>query len=191
MLSSCIELPGDDLGKRCIRRCIRYREERLDQIELLAQHQCESDFVEREGHADLTCVLPGSDTLGASVEDLEGRFKKALADKDGEELDRLASIDATQTLARRGPDCTARCRARGPEILKAERDGPGLVKKYKRCMVSAGSTMKARKLPVYESDLYCDYLYSASDRCRSASRCDWLEEFSMLECTYASPGVDC
>ena len=55
-------------------------------------------------------------------------------------------------------------------------------------MVSADSTMEARKLAAYEETLYCAYITKADTRCREASKCDWVEGFSTLVCTYDTPG---
>lgn len=72
----------------------------------------------------------------------------------------------------------------------------GLIRGYKRCMVSADSTLEARRLNAYERTLYSEYLQQANANCRAANRCDWVEKITGADpstdtgCSYNSPGVN-
>ena len=62
---------------------------------------------------------------------------------------------------------------------------PGLVLAYKRCMVTADSTLLARKYQAYDRDLYADLITKADATCRKANRCDWVEKYIQEGCTYS------
>jgi hypothetical protein len=125
------------------------------------------------------------------LESLKAGIGAAVKAHDGVALDALVvRLDAivANTLQ---TECTKACVDAGPNALAARKQGPALVTAFKRCMVSADSTREARKLNAYETDLYCKYMSDANGRCRAASKCDWLEASSALECVYASPGFNC
>jgi hypothetical protein len=65
--------------------------------------------------------------------------------------------------------CSKKCNADGRDRMRASAEGPGLVTNYKQCMVKADSTHEARKLAVYERDLYCDVLRKADSRARTTA----------------------
>jgi hypothetical protein len=191
-ISACIALPDAAAQKVCVSLCIDVREEAMKASAQQEQAVCESRYVEAGGRGRVACSLPGavpnvdvvklkSDLAGAWAGFAAGTahdgaaFDDAIKRSDGQFLDELQT------------DCTKSCTERARNLLAAQKQGPSLVTAYKRCMVDADSGREARKLAVYETDLYCDYIQKADARCRTASRCDWIEQFSSTTCTYNSP----
>jgi hypothetical protein len=156
---------------------------------------CIERFVDAKGKGRFSCALQGVPLKPENSAALEAEMKTALPAalkaRNGSALDALTARSDAQFLTVLQGDCTKSCVERGPNALLALTQGPTLVNSYKRCMVQADSTREARKLQAYETDLYCEYLGKANDRCRSANKCDLVEGGSDLECTYVSPGTSC
>ena len=187
-LSACTALP-DAVYQACLSRCINARDENLKATVPREQAACEAHYIESSGHGPFGCSLAGAIT-GVDVEKLSADFRAARQGRYGPELDALLKQSDGQFLASMQSGCTKACNERGPNVAAIAKQGAGLITAYKRCMMAADSTPEARKLDAYEVDLYCDYLHKADVRCRTASRCDWLESYSAMRCTYASTGVD-
>jgi hypothetical protein len=51
-------------------------------------------------------------------------------------------------------------------------------------MVAADSTALARKYQAYDADLYADLLSKANVACRATNRCDWVEKYGSIPCSY-------
>jgi hypothetical protein len=185
-------LPDAAAQKACASQCIDAREKAMHVAAAQEQSACESRYIEADGRNKAACSLPGavpnvdvvklkSDLAGAWAGFAAGTahdgaaFDDAIKRSDGQFLDELQT------------DCTKSCTERARNGLAVQKQGPPLVTAYKRCMVDADSGHEARKLAVYETDLYCDYIQKADARCRTASRCDWIEQFSSTTCTYNSP----
>jgi hypothetical protein len=188
--SACVALPDLKLRQKCLSACLDAREKQAHAAVENEQAACELRFIEAKGRGKFACTLP--DAAGAPVDasQVEAQVKAALQSKDGAALDEAMRTSAVQLAQVLQAACTKRCNERAPHVATAEKQAPGLVTGYKRCMVAADSTREARKLDAYEADLYCDYIRKADAKCRAASRCDWLEDYSVLECTYLSPGVE-
>jgi hypothetical protein len=67
-------------------------------------------------------------------------------------------------------------KAEAADLARRTEDGARIVRAYKVCMVAANSTREARRLQVYETSLYCEYIKRAADRCHAASQCDRLTD---------------
>lgn len=107
---------------------------------------------------------------GAALEaEMKAALFTALKTHDGANLDALVKRSDARFLTLLKRDCTKKCLERGPQVLTAMKQGPTLVTAYKRCVVAADSTLEARKLSAYETDLYCDYMAKANQRCRRGS----------------------
>lgn len=189
--SACLGLSAKGLRDWCVSRCVRKRDATAKAAAQAAQDHCEARFVQSQGRGRFACTIAHADGSPAPADNsaaernIEAMFKSgdpALMDKAAQRSDTLF---ANQLQAQ----CTQQCNERGPELLDVARKGPGLVRAYKRCMVAADSTRKARKLQAYETSLYCEHLARANARCRRKHRCDWVEEYSTLQCAYDSPGV--
>jgi hypothetical protein len=192
-LSACTYLPGD-APDSCLENCIKARGEGLGVIAQREQADCESRYVAANGRGKFACTFSGVADL--SPKQVDAALKAAMADtksardaQDGDAMDAAYLKVESAALAGTKSACTKACNERGPNLIAARAQAPGLVLSYKRCMVAADSTPEARKLDAYEVDLYCDYLHKADARCRAANRCDWVEQFSTSTCTYVSPGV--
>jgi len=138
----------------------------------------------------------GGSVLGDALDKVGGRgaarkFWQALNDVTGPwdiaTLDTAFAQSVSTCLQFRDLACTTICNERVRNGLRAEKEAPDLVRKFKFCMVAADSTLEARKLEAYEGTLYREYIGRAEQKCRTTDRCEWLEQFSALRCTYDSP----
>lgn len=73
-------------------------------------------------------------------------------------------------------DAKAACSKECSEGRAALRVAEGLVLSYKKCMLATDSTRQALTYRIHDSELYRNLMAKADERCRSANRCDWLEE---------------
>jgi hypothetical protein len=191
-VSICAMLPEAKAFAACYSQCVDARETAMHTAAEREQDACEASYIEAGGRGKFTCTLPGAvPGVDLDVAKFESGMKAAIKAHDLGALNALVKQSDGQFLATLQADCTKACNERAPKLLAVQKQGPALVTAYKRCMVAADSMLEARKLNAYESELYCDYLHKADAKCRAASRCDWLEQFSTLACTYASPGVGC
>jgi hypothetical protein len=190
LASACASLSDIEDRSSCLRSCAMARDEISRAASRSEQQACESRFVESAGKGDISCHIDGAspDADERATKDL---YRRSVATWEGSALDEVMRRNDGAVREKLQSECTAGCRARGPDLLRLNVRGPSLVTAYKRCMVDADSTREARKLEVYESDLYCDYLRKANERCRAVSECDWMERTSTdfsVRCEYRSPG---
>jgi hypothetical protein len=190
-VSICAMLPDEKVAKACSSRCIKARETGMHATAEREQDACEASYIEAGGRGKFSCILPGAiPGIDLDSAKFEARMKAATQARDLAEIDELAKESDGQFLWNLQTDCTKACNERAPKLLAAQKQGSALVTAYKRCMMAADSTLETLKLAVYETGLYCDNLQKADARCRAASKCEWIERFSDIRCTYASPGVD-
>lgn len=186
-LSVCLALPKE-AAKACLLHCIDGHDAVLRKTVEGEQEACESRFVGADGHGKFGCSFPGA-IPNVDEAKIEADFEAAASAHDGTALDDVARRSDGQFFESSRATCTKTCNERGANLVAAPKQGPALVTSYKHCMVSSDSTREARKLDAYEQTLYCDYLHKADVRCRTTNRCDWLEGYSDLRCTYDSPGI--
>lgn len=172
----------------CFVGCIRDHEETNKTALKEETEACVGRYMQSARPTAITCSFPQAGALfdrKVAAEEL----KRAAQNRDGAALDAFQRKSDADYFARVQPDCTKQCRSEGSERVEVATKGSELVTSYKRCMVAADSTHEARKLAVYETDLYCGLILKANERCRAANKCDLVEAHSALQCTYASPGV--
>jgi hypothetical protein len=180
-----------EVGKKneCIQTCIDGLDRKREEEASRAEADCESRLVAADGKGTFTCGLapegPAEDVKKVSAE-----FSAALKSGDKDRMDVASARAFAIDRQRSEVSCSKKCNADGKDRMRANADGPDLVTKYKQCMVKADSTHEARKLAVYERDLYCGVLRKADTKCRELSKCDWLEGLSAGTCSYASPGLE-
>ena len=187
-ISDCARLPVE-VFQTCVTRCISTRELKRDETVEQEQSSCESRFVEKGGHGNFACSIPGA-LSEVDAAKTQSEFNGAMQAHDGPALDATLKRADGSFLAKSQQTCTKACNERGPNLLAVRKQGPELVNAYKRCMMTADSTREARKLDAYEADLYCGYVQRADAKCRTADRCDWVEQYSNMVCNYASQGAD-
>jgi hypothetical protein len=183
LFSVCFQFATETSAAACFKQCI----EKVDEVENArlkqVQAACEERVIADNGNRPLAC---GFGRLGPREDDkLNVAFGRAWKTRSSD-IDAIATRIFAIDSAQREALCTEGCNRRGKSRVRAPIEGPGLVRQYKVCMVNADSTMQARKFALYERDLYNDFIGAANSRCRATSKCDWLEEFSTLECTYNS-----
>ena len=176
-------------GGACLGKCLAAIHAHADELKAAALQACEAKVVEADGKARFTC---GTTSTASKREDpvkLEALFSEAVRSRNLTELDAVVARIIAGDAIDREIACTTACNDRGRSRIRAPKEAPALVRAYKLCMVRTDSTPEARKFAAYDRDLYEDLIEKANDRCRTASKCDWLEEFSNLECTYGGRGM--
>lgn len=194
-VSPCVALPNETDEKACFLRCTTVHEAAMNQSDEDEREACIGRYINANGKGRFACSLAGvplkAENDAAVEAELKTALPAALKARDGATLDALVKRSDAQFLSILQTECTKRCLERAPNVLAVQKHGPSFVTAYKRCMVAADSTLEARKLNAYETDLYCDYITKANERCRASNKCDLVESNSDLECTYATPGTAC
>lgn len=189
--SGCLAFEATRDGSLCIKHCLEDRIAKVVTDEKGQLVACIETYVTSGGKKRGSCAIEGAVRdipATPSIDDVAA----AVRAKDAPALDAIGRRFDAFVASKEQDACAKECVDRAPKVLAATRQAPSLVVAYKRCMVAADSTSEARKFAAYERELYCAYLKAADARCRTANRCDWVEEYSDMECGYASPGTgDC
>jgi|CZKU01.1.fsa_nt_gi hypothetical protein len=154
----------DEQREHCVSTCKDVIDEGLERRFTNALKECVDRFVQANGRGTVACDVGVSPSPDIAAEMLSARTDQC-----------------SKTCAAESPKALAEANER----VRAETAAPALVLAYKRCMVVADSTALARKYQAYDSDLYADLLSRANAVCRGRNRCDWLEAYSAMACTYS------
>lgn len=148
--------------------CYRQCEETLKiKIEMLAENAIAS-CIEAEGEPKCGVELPAT------------------------AADRYGRPVASDVVAKSNKECAEACVLGRAKMVIAKREKPkaaaageSLVLGYKRCMLATDTGQEAEKYRRFDSVLYRDLMTKTNTRCRSANRCDWLEQYSEIwRCKY-------
>ena len=170
-------------GNACFVQCVKWVDNDGESVAKSAQDECEAKYIEADGKGHFACGLSPATARREDQKKLKASFNEAIRTLNLQALDAVFTRVLTLDTLNRDRDCTAACNERGRSRVRAPKEAPALVRAFKVCMLRTDSTPEARKFEAYDHDLYAELMTKTTERCRAASKCDWLEEFSDLECT--------
>jgi len=127
-------------------------------------------------------------------EHVDAALKACYAAYDGGDRQAACKVDLPSTAveSRRSrvndllTDCSKTCSKEAPEFVRAKKAGAGLVANYKQCMSTVLNSAAARKMKGSDDAAYNDLFGRTDVRCRPLGRCDWVEKYTELQCSFTA-----